>query len=374
MPSLEEGMGIIDLPHEILLKIFKIIFYEERLLVEGQYPFSISVYRLSAVCRQFRDIFNSNSIFWHNIDACMTPEQVDAHLARSKENRLLIKGGLLTDTREGRSWGSVPESLHFQKQVIPHRHRWGNFCLHYKGCDENMLGTVTEKYQGLYLPNLTKFTMRIEDTKDGDTPDSKVHFYTTWDAPLLRVLCFWNMIPQALNNIQLESLTINIDSLDWRRSEDPLATLMTCLASQPSLERLSFNIIGFPKETGHPVSSQVTLPRLRELDVGIEDSYKLNGFSDDNDDLGTSFAVAGVLARLVTPALEDLRIGFVITKHQSPPGSEIFDIMTIFPQFTDYDNVKRLRLYVLNTPEVPWYKITTSTLYGRMRKLQGFEW
>ena len=336
--------GIVVLPSEILLEIFRIISDQEEL--EGLQSLSVSVSRLSAVCTRFRDIIHSNTIFWNRISASMHPDRVDACLERSRGNRLFIID-VQADTREDGPRGAE-ESSRFRSQVLPHHRRWGGLCLRYTGCDENELGAATEKFQGLCLPNLMELTILIEEAKDDDTPDSKVHMYKTWDAPLLREFLFLNIIPQALHNIRLESLTITIDIYDWRRPRDALATLMACLASQPSLERFSFNMIGFPKETGHLVLSRVTLPHLRELELGIEDSYEQHGLPYGRDDSGTSFAVPQILARLVTPTLESLQISFVITVEQSLT----FDLTAILPSFNDYTNLKRLLVHISCTPEL----------------------
>ena len=273
----------------------------------------------------------------------MHPEAIEAFLSRSKTELICV-----LDCR------STFEQVNFRsyEKVIQHRQRWKTLSLTYDfGFDSEsvkILQLLSTRLAGLDLPNLCEFEVQFPDVEE--SPEEEInenaHIYRTWVAPLLRKATFHDTMPRAMHNFQLKILHIEILLFGWIQPEDPLSTMMSCLASQPMLEDLSFTMSSFPLVSEHPIEDRVSLPSLRSLALRIGYDILDGNVGDDSDDFGSSFAVPAILSRLVTPALENLHVDYTITFGNTVEG---LDIDSIFPLEREYTSLRCLSLAVYHT-------------------------
>ena len=325
--------GILVLPDELIRNVFKLLQEDD-----GREEFHGLIMFASVSCRRLRAIVISTSSFWNKIYMHMHPDAIDAFLLRSGKELLDIVSQ------------NYAELFSFEK-VLQHRQRWRSLSLAYRFANTEMFQRVTARLTGLNLPNLCRLNLQFPDQSDNlnvEDVNEIAHVYRSWVAPSLREASLYDTVPRFIHGFQLKKLFIEIELYGWIQTSDPLATLMSCLASQPMLEDLTFIMLHFPLETEHSADDRVNLPLLRSLHLGVGDGLPHEDEDSDQDDTGTSFAVPAILTRLITPVLESLHVGFVVTLEDS----FTFEIDTIFPSERDYTTLRGLSLSIYETNAV----------------------
>ena len=236
-----------------------------------------------------------------------------------------------------------------------------------------MFQRVTARLTGLNLPNLCRLNLQFPDQSDNlnvEDVNEIAHVYRSWVAPSLREASLYDTVPRYIHGFQLKKLVIDIGLYGWIQTNDPLATLMSCLASQPMLEDLTFAMLSFPLETEHPKDHCVNLPLLRSLCLKANYGLPDEDEDSDKDDFGISFAVPAILARLITPVLERLRVDFILTLESQFES----DVNMIFPSGRDYTTLRHLSLAIhatnLVSQEIDFTLSPFSRIFERMPNLE----
>lgn len=284
---------------------------------------------MSRVCSRFRNIVNSYARFWTKISNNFHPEEVTMYLSRSKAAPLSIS--LSHSDRRPR------DSVAFLDKVIPHCRRWHSLKINY-GYFDREYGSekVHRRLDGLTLPMLESFEIHLPAVEEQgeivlQTFDiTKFHPYINWEAPMLRRLDGFDVLPKAGTSFRLTQCRLRIGFWHWRCPTDPLKDFMAFLSGQPTLTSLDMTVAYFPKKTMYPVGVPVEMPALERLSFTVECE------PERAEHVTAVGVVPSILQSLKILKLERLYLDFTI--------DENFELEKIFPKFNDYATLKTLHL------------------------------
>lgn len=311
-----------DLPDEILMHIF------ELMCVEDFHSSFILRQSLSIVCKRWRDLAYACPQLWNSLVSTQSSGHISSCLERVKNSGLKLTVIADFPSNGDTTRTNNPYNAEFLEQVLPFSLQWERFELCSLTLPVNkatgLFMNVRDQCRSLTLPKLQ--TLRLTWTEKYDTAGEQwmdqndLHFYASWNMPILSKLEVENFIPLSCFGPSLVSCKINMTS--WM--ERDMARLLQFIGSLERLRELELRLDGYDDDTW-PIAP-TSLPTLRKLSLIID-------FYEDLD------CVARLIGLLDFPNVTDMNL-------EVEMGDWMYfqDLLPCFENGRSFPSVKHLNI------------------------------